>query len=451
MPATRTRPRVPDIFPRGQAMAGLRLGLLGLGAVAITALAPAALKFSDSPFIALMLLHACLATLAMRSAAALSGRGALILVFAVAIVLRVMLLFEPPLLSSDLYRYIWDGRVINAGFNPFTHVPAEDALAFLRDAAIYPNVDKKDYAVSIYPPVAQFIFAATAWISDGVLGIRLAMLAFEAAAVAAMLALLDALKKPRTLVVGYLWHPAALWEIANNAHVDAAMMALVFVAFALGVARARPYLAGALLAFATLVKPTAFLALPTLWRPWDVKLPAFVLAVALLCYAPFLSAGSGIFGFLGIYFQEQRLDTGNSYFLLNLLTGGEEPEKALVSAYYAVAGAILAALIVRASFRMERSLETALRDTAALLITFLFFLSPDFPWYYLVLLPFVPLLGSWGAFAMTSAGFLLNDVIDDDYSLGFFTRASIFNALVLIALACECAWPVLRKRLGAKA
>ena len=444
------RPRVPDISA-SQAAARLQLGLYGLGAVAITALAPAALKFSDSPFIALMLLHACLAMLAMRSAAVLSGRGALVFIFTIAIVLRVMLLLEPPLLSTDLYRYIWDGRVINAGFNPFTHVPADEALARLRDAVIYPNVDKKDYAVSIYPPFAQFIFAATAWVADSVLGIRCAMLAFEAAAVVAMLALLDALKKPRGLIVGYLWHPSALWEIANNAHVDAAMMALVVAAFAFGVARARPYLAGALLAFATLVKPTAFLALPVLWRPFDVKLPAFVLAVALLCYAPFLSAGSGIFGFLGIYFEEQRLDTGNSYYLLNLLTDGDEPGKALVWGYYAFAGAILAALVARASFRNERSLETALRDTAAILITFLFFLSPDFPWYYLVLLPFVPLLGSWGAFAMTSAGFLLNDVTVDDYSLGFFTRASIFNALVLIALAYEFAWPVLRKRLGAKA
>ena len=89
MAAPRTRPLVADIFARGQASTrGMSaLGLLGLGAVAITALAPAALKVSDSPFIALMLLHACLALLAMRVAAPLSGRGTLALMGANALAL----------------------------------------------------------------------------------------------------------------------------------------------------------------------------------------------------------------------------------------------------------------------------------------------------------------------------------------------------------------------------
>ena len=58
---------------------------------------------------------------------------------------------------------------------------------------------------------------------------------------------------------------------------------------------------------------------------------------------------------------------------------------------------------------------------------------------FLVLLPFVPLLGSWSAFAMTSAGFLLYGVNCDSYSLPFFARASLFNALVILAIAAELA------------
>ena len=429
----------------------LRLGFLGLAVIFITAGAPAALKFSDSPFIALMLAHACLAMAAMRLAAVHPGRGVLLIIFAVALLLRLMLLFETPLLSTDVYRYIWDGRVVNAGFNPFTHIPAEPALAALRDTAVYPNVDKRDYAVSIYPPVAQFIFAATVWISDGLLAMKAAMLLFEAAAVAAVLYLLGRLGKPRALIVGYLWHPAALWEIANNAHADAAMMALVFAAFAVGAGKARSYVAGAMLALAALVKPTAALALPTLWRPWDIKLPAFVLGLALLCYVPFLSAGTGVLGFLGTYFKEQRFDTGSSFYLVNLINGPGPPALWLTLAYYALAAAALTALMLRASLRAERSLETSLRDTAWIMITFLFFLSPDFPWYYLVLLPFVPLTGSWSAFAMTSAGFLLNDVTVDDYSLSFFIRGSIFNALVFAAILYDLGRSMIRRRAGAGA
>jgi len=36
-----------------------------------------------------------------------------VLMLAAAIALRLWFLVEPPLLSGDIYRYIWDGRVIN--------------------------------------------------------------------------------------------------------------------------------------------------------------------------------------------------------------------------------------------------------------------------------------------------------------------------------------------------
>jgi rSAM/selenodomain-associated transferase 1 len=421
------------------------LTIVAVAIIAITIAAPFALRLSDSAFIVLMLCHSLLAFAAMRHAPKSPSRMAMALIFAAALVMRLALVWQPPLLSDDLYRYLWDGRIEDAGFNPFAHAPADDALRSLRDSAIYPHIDKKDYAVSIYPPVAQAIFAATAVLSDSVVAIKLAMVAFEAAAVAAILCLLDRMNKSRALVVGYLWHPAALWEIANNAHVDAAMMCLVFVAFAAGVSKGRSYLAGALLALAALVKPTGALALPAIWRPFDVKLPAFVLGVVLLCYTPFLSVGKGVFGFLGDYVREQEIDTAGSFYLLKPLRGDAPAPAWMAAAYFALAAAVLIALMLRASFRRDRVLETSLRDTAAIMIAFLFFLSPDFPWYFLVLLPFVPLIGSWSAFAMTSAGFLLYGFTYDPYSLPFFTRASLFNGLVIAAIAADLMLAAWRK------
>ena len=59
-------------------------------------------------------------------------------------------------LSSDLFRYIWDGRVQLAGINPYLYVPAEPALAHLRDTAIiYRLVNRATYAHTIYPPMAR--------------------------------------------------------------------------------------------------------------------------------------------------------------------------------------------------------------------------------------------------------------------------------------------------------
>ena len=52
------------------------------------------------------------------------------------------LLFAPLVLSSDLYRYIWDGRVQRAGINPYLYPPSAPELAVLRDEHVYPRINR---------------------------------------------------------------------------------------------------------------------------------------------------------------------------------------------------------------------------------------------------------------------------------------------------------------------
>lgn len=360
---------------------------------------------------------------------------AIVLLFAIAP--RLFLLFQRPTLSIDVYRYVWDGRVDLAGFNPFLYVPAAPELAFLRDEAIYPWVDKKDYAVTLYPPVAQFIFAVNTLLGGGLIAMKLLLLALEGVATAALISLLHNLKLPRALSVLYLWHPAPLWEVSANGHADAAMIALTLSAFAWGVARKRFYFAGALMALGALVKPTAVLALPAVWRPFDLKLPAFVLGVALLCYAPFLSAGAGILGFAQGYAREQGLDTGAQFFALRLLAGVGRAPGWTVAAYYSAASGAVLGLVARACKSRNPGLETSLRDVTAILVAFLFFLSSDLPWYLLVLLPFAPLTGSWACYLMPTAGFLLYPFGANDLGLTTFMGAAAYNMLAIAGILAD--------------
>ena len=96
------------------------------------------------------------------SAAAVCRHGAIWLVLGVAVAMRLLTLTAPPVLSSDLYRYVWDGRVQLAGINPYRYLPAADELAFLRDEAVYPHINRAEYAHTVYPPAAQAIFALAA-------------------------------------------------------------------------------------------------------------------------------------------------------------------------------------------------------------------------------------------------------------------------------------------------
>ena len=115
--------------------------------------------FDTDGFIVVALVQGAL----YAGAVALTWRGglsrrALIAALTVAALMRLAALLAPPYLSDDINRYVWDGRVQGAGINPYRYVPADAHLAPLRDPVIYPHINRSDYAPTIYPPVAEYVF-----------------------------------------------------------------------------------------------------------------------------------------------------------------------------------------------------------------------------------------------------------------------------------------------------
>jgi hypothetical protein len=366
--------------------------------------------------------------------------GAALAVIAVgAVAMRAGAPLSEPSLSSDVYRYVWDGRVAGAGINPYRYVPAAPELGFLRDAAIYPNINRADYAKTIYPPVAQGLFLAVTSLGDGVLSMRIAMVAFEAAICASLVALLRRVGRPATRVVLYAWHPLPIWEIAGNGHVDAAMIALLLLALLLA-CEFSTLAAGIAATLAALVKPTAALALAVLWKPWDWRLPLVVAATLLLAYLPFASVGWGVLGYLPGYVAEEGLTTGGAYKLLALLEvlTGELPYAAPI---YVTLGCLTLFVIALASaLRRDRSLAATVHALNLLLIAFLVLSSPHYPWYFLVLVPMLALDPTATAWVLTVASVLFYDAVPEVGALpSYDARTRAFTLLMLLALAYD-AW-----------
>ena len=120
------------------------------------------------------------------AAVALTWRGglsrrALIAVLAVAALMRLAVLLAPPYLSDDINRYVWDGRVEAAGINPYRYVPADPHLAALRDETIFPKINRSDYAPTIYPPVAEYIFFLGTRLRASSTAMKATLLVFELA------------------------------------------------------------------------------------------------------------------------------------------------------------------------------------------------------------------------------------------------------------------------------
>ena len=306
-------------------------------------------------------------------------------VIGVAAALRLILLGLPPYLSDDIFRYIWDGRVQGAGINPYLHIPNDPALAGLRDAEIWPRINRADYAPTIYPPAAQALFFLVTRLSGGVLGMKAFWVAAEGVTAWALVRLLGAMGLPRARLLIFAWCPLAVLEIAGSGHLDAAMTA--FVALAL-LAHRRGWrgVAGAAMGGAALVKFFPVVVLPALWRRWDWRLPTAFAAVVVALYLPYLGAGAKVLGFLSGYSHEEGLASGKGFWLVDVLrrtTGLSVPPLA----YVALTGLLLAALAL--VIVLSREPGRAIPGGLALAAVGMIALSPNHPWYFVWLLPFV--------------------------------------------------------------
>ena len=446
----------PDIDPTaglsahgaesGAAM--FRLSLLGAATIALTLTIPFALRMGgDHAYMALAIATGLVAVTAACVAERMSGLRAFWLIIAVAVLLRGVLLFTEPLLSSDIYRYVWDGRVQAAGINPYRYFPAHEALAPLRDGEIYPNVNRADYAVTIYPPVAQMFYFLTTRLGESVTVMKFALLACEAGMAVIILLLLRQIGRPPTRIVAYAWHPLPMWEIANNGHIDGLMIALMMLGLWLALS-GRPLRGAVAVALAALAKPFAVLALPAIWRRWDWKMPLVVLAVGALSYAPYLSVGTDVLGFLTRgYLNEEHLDTGSDAWPLAAIRYFTGPFHGDFVIYLAISALIIGAMALRAADREPRTSGTALADVNRLLLVFLLLLSPNYPWYFLALTPFVALVGGAPVWAATLGALLLQEEVAWDAQTPILIRKSILYGMVLAACA-YAAWKD-RKRISA--
>jgi len=409
--------------------------LAGIGAVlaTLTVATPYAFEAGgDNAFIALTIAAGLLTIVATHQAERAPTHRALWLIFGLGILLRAYVLLFDPLLSSDIYRYVWDGRVQAAGINPYRYFPAHEALAFLRDGTIFPHINRADTAVTIYPPVAQFFFLIVTRIGESVTMMRLAMLGCESVTVTLIMLLLRRMNRPVTRVIAYLWHPLPLWEIANSGHVDALMVALILLG--LWVALTGHALRGAaLIAFSAMVKPYAAPVLAGIWRPWDLKMPLVVIAAVALCYFPYWSVGWGVLGFLTKgYLTEEGISAGNDLWLLSLwrLVFGEHLGD--VVAYVVLAALVLMFKGLSVACSSHRTIASSLADINMLLLIALLLLSPNYPWYFLIVMPFVALCGSAPTWVISIGALLLSEQLDWDFYIPrMVTKSFLFGGLLL--------------------
>ena len=322
-----------------------------------------------------------------------AGRRALAGCLLLAVAWRVVLLGAAPLVSDDVYRYVWDGRVQQHGLNPLRTVPSDAALSRLH-TDLTRRIDPTSAVLpSIYPPLAQRFFLGVTWVHESVLAMAIAMLTCDLLIIGLVWRWLTVTRRHPWWVLAYAWHPLVALEGAGGAHIDmAGTLLLVGAAYALS--RRRSLLAGVGLASAFAVKFLPAVLVPLLWKRIRLADGAIGVLLVGLLYLPFLDGWQPPVGSLGTYLAQWRF---NGPPFRWLATGiGTAP---------AVGVAIAAGLAVAVHARIKRDRD----DPAAWawpLAAAVCLLPAVYPWYLVWLIPFLGPAVNWPLVVWTLASML---------------------------------------------
>lgn len=161
------------------------------------------------------------------------------LLVAIAIISRLVFLLAIPNLSQDFYRFIWDGRMILQGFNPYLYTPA----SFIA-LGEYPISQAQQLVVGMqalnashysnYPPINQLLFTLANLFSSSsflgsVIGLRLIIIAADIGSLYFGAKLLQRLSLSPNKIFWYILNPFIIIELTGNLHFEGVMLFFIIL------------------------------------------------------------------------------------------------------------------------------------------------------------------------------------------------------------------------------
>ena len=329
--------------------------------------------------------------------------------------------------ENDLYRYLWDGKVLSHGINPFKYAPADldvyqkniqqdfyDAAKgiTIKSRRFTPSESKEIRALialrdrnpvfferighpqvpTIYPPVTQAIFALTSMLrEDSILLMKLVFILFDIGVLFLIIKILRHLGREPGLALVYGWSPLVLKEIPNSGHYDPIVIFFMMLAVWAYIRR-RENIFIVSLALSVLSKFFTLALLPIFRKALDRKKCFFFGMLIGLFYLPFILLGgtgigvwnglmvynrdwvynAGVFAVIKVAFKCLFPSTGGSLFFPKIVTG-----------------VIYLAVLVRLTKNKDQG-DVSLLHNCFLALAALFILNPVAdPWYFCWVIPFL--------------------------------------------------------------
>ena len=254
------------------------------------------------------------------------GKENQITLFFLAFGFRILLLFAIPNLSDDFYRFIWDGRMIWEGLNPYLVLPENDTSLVAEGQLLYKGMGAMNGShYTCYPPVNQFAFLIPAiFFSKNLLGatlvMRLLLILADLGTFIFGKKTLHLLQMPSKYIFLYILNPFIILELTGNLHFEGLM--IFFLAIAIYYLLKNKWLYSAL-AFAVSVSVKL---VPLLFVPIFIKKIGFwktvgygslVILLNLLFFLPFMSKDlyDNFMDSIHLYFQNFEFNASIYYII----------------------------------------------------------------------------------------------------------------------------------------
>lgn len=330
--------------------------------------------------------------------------------------------------SPDVSRYIWEGKILYHGYNPYILPPADVRLEKFHDTN-YENVTYKNMS-AIYPPFSQGIFVLAYMISgEQLYGLKLIYLLLDIFIMLLLLKLLNRKRYHLNNIIIYAWMPLVLLEYYVNAHLDLTgiFFMILFIYFA---ETNRLYPAAFSFALSVLSKIYPVILFPLIIKKFGFKNSSKFLAVFLiftaLSYAPFIYKDIYVFSSLFTYLREWQFNASVYYGLLNYLHNPESARLICAAAFVISVGII--------SYFYKDFTKACYTVFIALII----FSTTLFPWYLGWIAALNPF---YNFYSVTSLLFTVNftnfTTVGDvwrEYTFVLYTEYILFFALLVYDL-----------------
>jgi hypothetical protein len=302
------------------------------------------------------------------------------------VVLRMCLMFIHPIGSDDFYRYLWEGKVISNGFNPYKFEPASPELSEIHSDILPEKVGFKDLK-SVYPPLSLILFSLSYQIGgESFWGIKILLFLFEVITVLVIYLILKDLKIKLQNILLYMLCPLPLFQFFIDAHIDGFGLTLLILSIYFYLKKNRP-LSLLFIALSICIKPVGIILLPVyFFLEKELKYKAEVLAVpaavCFLLYLPFIFSAN-VFEALTTFTVNWTFN-GFIFEIINYFLQNNQ-----------ISRIICFCLLIIMVFPVYISKMNFL-NKAYLSIILLLILSPVVhPWYVSWLVIFIPLLPKW--------------------------------------------------------